>query len=561
MRVSLAFLSMFLTLVFSTSQLVLELETHVDPQEFATQHGLVLKKHLFNSIYEFTSQNEQQKEKHSRSISERFESLEGVKWAEEQVPTKRYKREHKRMVDDPLYDAQWHLDVIEAKTSYTGGKESSSSGVGGGRGIIIGMVDDGLQHSHPELVDRYVANHSWNFNDGNQRDPSPRDPGDGHGTAAAAVAVGTKLNGHCGRGVAWGASVAGLRLIAQPVTGATEAEALSFHSDYIRIYSNSWGPADTGRGMDAPSRVVREALAYYAGVKNRIYVWASGNGRDNTDSCSFDGYAGNPYVNAIGAIDYDGNQAWYSEGCANLMAVAPSSGSSGMGKSITTADLLGSAGYDPGECTHSFGGTSSAAPLASGIIALLLEKNPLLSWRDVKHVIALGATQINPEHESWHVNQRGYHHSNVFGFGLLKVPSLFKALENYRLLSDSSNQSQIQKQVFSPTIRPTKSETSSFLINMTNTNITFIENAILRIALTHPRRGDVVIRLISPEGTVSVLAERRNDPNPNYPSEGWSFSSLHFWGESKADGLWEVQVDDNNSRFQIQWLMIGIFGY
>jgi hypothetical protein len=548
MRVSL----LFLLLAFSTAQLVLELETHVDPQEFAAQHGLVLKKHLFNSIYEFTSQNEGT---HSRSIIKRVESLEGVKWAEEQVPTMRYKREHKRMVDDPLYNAQWHLDVIEAKQIPS---SSTNDGVGGGRGIIIGMVDDGLQHSHPELVYRYVANHSWNFNDGNPRDPSPRDPGDGHGTAAAAVAVGTKLNGHCGRGVAWGASVAGLRLIAQPVTGATEAEALSFHSEHIRIYSNSWGPADTGRGMDAPSRVVREALAYYAGVKNRIYVWASGNGRDNTDSCSFDGYAGNPYVNAIGAIDYEGNQAWYSEGCSNLMAVAPSSGSYGVGKSITTADLLGSAGYDPGECTHSFGGTSSAAPLASGIIALLLEKNPLLSWRDVKHVIALGATQINPEHESWHVNQRGYHHSNVFGFGLLKVPPLLKVLDTYKLLSESNNQSQTQKQVFSPTIHPTKSETSSFLINMTNTNITFIENAILRIALTHPRRGDVVIRLISPEGTVSVLAERRNDPNPNYPSEGWSFSSLHFWGETKADGLWEVQVD---SGAQIQWLMIGIFGY
>lgn len=535
----------FVVGVFS-SQLALELETHVDPHEFAQEHGLTLERHLFNGFYLFTSSSTH----HSRNLVERIErGIGGVKWAEEQVPVRRYKRSQKdkRLADDPLYDKQWHLKVVGADTI-----PYSSQGVGGGKGILIGIVDDGLQHAHPELVDRYAANYSWNFNDGNSRDPSPRDPGDGHGTSAAAVAVGTRLNGHCGQGVAWAATVAGIRLIAQPVTGATEAEALSFHAEAIRIYSNSWGPADTGYGMDAPSRVVREALAYFAGVQNRIYVWASGNGRDNGDSCAFDGYAGSPYVNAIGAVDYDGNQAWYSEGCSNLMAVAPSSGS--VGKGITTADLMGSAGYDPTECTSSFGGTSSAAPLASGIIALLLEKNPRLSWRDIKHVIALGSVQIHPEDPSWHTNERGYHHSNTYGFGLLRIPSLLKALETYPLLDSMQ-----QKQVFSPTIRPTKSGANSFIVNMTHTNITFIENTILRISLSHPRRGDVEIRLISPQGTLSVLAPRRNDYNANYPSEGWSFSSVHHWGESQADGLWEVQVDGAGSS--VHWFMIGIFGY
>lgn len=533
-----------------SSQIALELESNVDPSEFATEHGLKLEKHLFNGFYLFSGTSSQ----HSRFQR----GIEGVKWAEEQIPIKRYKRsqresEHKRLADDPLYDKQWHLKTVGADTI-----PFSSQGVGGGKGILIGIVDDGLQHAHPELVDRYAANYSWNFNSGNSRDPSPRDAGDGHGTSAAAVAVGTRLNGHCGQGVAWGASVAGIRLIAEPVTGATEAEALSFHSESIRIYSNSWGPADTGYGMDAPSRVVREALAYFAGVQNRIYVWASGNGRDNGDSCAFDGYAGNPYVNSIGAVDFDGNQAWYSEGCSNLMAVAPSSGS--VGKGITTADLMGSAGYSSGECTSNFGGTSSAAPLASGIIALLLEKNPLLSWRDVKHVIALGSTQINPQDSSWHTNARGYHHSNIYGFGLLRVPDLLKSLETYTLLD------QKQKQVFSSTIRPTKGSANSFLVNMTNTQITFVENTILRISLSHPNRGEIEIRLISPAGTMSVLAPRRyGDHNSNYPSEGdgWSLSSLHHWGEQEADGLWEVQVDAGSSQAQlsVHWFMIGIFGF
>lgn len=60
--------------------------------------------------------------------------------------------------------------------------------------------------------------------------------------------------------------------------------------------------------------------------KGNIYVWAAGNGRENGDSCAFDGYASSIYVNPIGSINHLGEQSWYSEGCASLMAVTPSSG-------------------------------------------------------------------------------------------------------------------------------------------------------------------------------------------------------------------------------------------
>lgn len=55
---------------------------------------------------------------------------------------------------------------------------------------------------------------------------------------------------------------------------------------------------------------------------------------------------------------------------------------------------MGGAGYDPTECTSNFGGTSSSAPLAAGIIALILEQRPDLTWRDVKHVIAKGSVPV-----------------------------------------------------------------------------------------------------------------------------------------------------------------------
>ena len=80
-------------------------------------------------------------------------------------------------------------------------------------------------------------------------------------------------------------------------------------------------------------------------TKNSIFVWAGGNGKGVHDNGNYDGYANHYTTMAIGAVDHTGHQAWYSEDCACLLAVTPSSGTSG--KSITTVDLSGAPGYGP----------------------------------------------------------------------------------------------------------------------------------------------------------------------------------------------------------------------
>ena len=60
-----------------------------------------------------------------------------------------------------------------------------------------------------------------------------------------------------------------------------------------------------------------------------IWVWASGNGGRNDDSCAADGYASSMYTIAVGSATPLGAQAYYDEACSGKMAVTFSYNSNG----------------------------------------------------------------------------------------------------------------------------------------------------------------------------------------------------------------------------------------
>jgi subtilisin family serine protease len=122
-----------------------------------------------------------------------------------------------------------------------------------------------------------------------------------------------------------------------------------------------------------PGSLALDALQ--SGVQNgrsglgSIYAWAGGNGNLGGDNSNYDGYANSRYAIAVAASDDDGFQSSYSEPGANLLVNAPSGGDS---PDITTTDLMGSDGASTGNYRNDFGGMSSATPLVSGIVALML---------------------------------------------------------------------------------------------------------------------------------------------------------------------------------------------
>merc|ERR1719495_3042560 len=166
--------------------------------------------------------------------------------------------------------------------------------------------------------------------------------------------------------------------------------ALSFAIDDVDIFSSSWGPNDDGATVEAPGKLAQEALVKGVtqgrGGKGVIYVWASGNGGSHGDDCNCDGYTSSIYTLSVSSASEQGSSTWYGESCPSTLSSTYSSGAY-TDQKITTTDTGGG-------CTVSHTGTSAAAPLAAGIMALVLQTNPALTWRDVQHLVVLSS---NPD--------------------------------------------------------------------------------------------------------------------------------------------------------------------
>lgn len=60
-----------------------------------------------------------------------------------------------------------------------------------------------------------------------------------------------------------------------------------------------------------------------------LFIWASGNGGKDSDSCNCDGYTNSIYTLSISSATENGNIPWYSEACSSTLGTAFSSGATG----------------------------------------------------------------------------------------------------------------------------------------------------------------------------------------------------------------------------------------
>jgi len=136
---------------------------------------------------------------------------------------------------------------------------------------------------------------------------------------------------------------------------------------------------------------------------------------------------------AVGAsTDFDRRSAYsqYDETLSNVLdVVAPSNGTSYLTSGITTTDIAGTYGYSSGDYTSDFGGTSSATPLAAGVAALVLSKNPNLTPSEVQNILEGSAEEIGCQSYSSHYNK-------YYGHGRINADAALAATPTSGLLGE-----------------------------------------------------------------------------------------------------------------------------
>ena len=487
------------------------------------------------------------------------------------------------MPNDPLVQKQWHLkfqnqlgavsgtDVnVESIWKYPSttkfNSSNATSGYIRGNGVAIGIVDDGMEWSHPDLLPNVLRSLQKDWN-GKDFDPKPYFYEDNHGTACAGVAAARGNNRIGVSGVAPEANLVGMRLIAGPQTDADIAEAMTWYPDTIHIKSNSWGYGPDTLFAEGPltEAALEYAAKYGRAGKGSVLVFAAGNYDLDGDRLDYKGINNSIYGIAVGAIDSLGKKAYYSNIGAGLLICAPSNGDNTLG--IMTTDNKGPAGYNygvhntlftwplvddfkgSGDVTQTFGGTSSATPAVSGLIALMLQRNPNLGWRDVQEILIRSAVRIDASDSDWITANRTDHvtgnatvpfkFNHKYGAGLVDAAAAVSLSGNWTNLGPQNSFSTSNNTIQALGANATANRT--FTVNGT---ITRAEHVTLQLTVTDIPKGNLTITLTSPGNTTSTFCKPHSDTLNKF--ENWKFMTVRSWAEN-PNGNWTLTVTNNGT--------------
>jgi len=323
---------------------------------------------------------------------ERFFRIPGVELSEPLF----YWRAAHTVVNDPLFDQQWSLQngrlqpwLPDADVDAPGAWTTTR----GSAGIVIAVIDDGVDVFHPDLASRLVEGIDTTDEAPPAGVAGNAKCGDGHGTACAGIIAAVQDNGTGVTGVAPHCSVMPVRIARDDfwTTNAWAASGIQLAwQSGADVLSNSWGGG-------SPSGLISSAIA---GARNLgrgglgcPVLFSSGNQDHPVVSYP----ARFPYAIAVGATSpcderkspasCDGESWWGANYGLDLDLVAP-------GVLIPTTDIGGSCGYVAGDFTTTFNGTSSACPLAAGVAGLVLSANPFLNASGVRWVLEHSADDL-----------------------------------------------------------------------------------------------------------------------------------------------------------------------
>lgn len=489
-----------------------------------------------------------------------------------------------------------------------------------GAGVRIAVSDSGVETSHPDLSVNMLPGMHRNYRTGSASNgyvgtPSPM--GEAHGTAVAGIIAAVGWNNIGGIGVAPQARVAGFQFIESAQTTSIMVHQASGVFD---IFNYSYGTGINVDFEDDPLYIaqLRDRVTNGRDGLGQIFVKSAGN--EYFAFCDYSlelgVYCGpqnanipaennSPFIIVTAATGVDFTVASYSNAGSNIWVSAPGGEDGDDLPAIITTDLATcSQGFSTNtglwtynnfetanstptfttfnpQCNYTsmMNGTSSSAPIVSGVAALLLSIAPDLTWRDVKHIMMASADQVHPAvgdtghayplldlpghvyEQGWVTNAAGYHYHNWYGFGRVNAANaVAMALGGYTPLPEDwfetnpdfddagEGLSAINQTI--PDADAAGVE-SVLTVNPYSADM-IVESVQLRIKITHARVGQVGVELTSPSGTKSILLNINNALFVKTEGGAQPDADLDvvltthaFYGESAVGpGEWTVKVID-----------------
>jgi thermitase len=285
--------------------------------------------------------------------------------------------------NDALYSQyQWNLPSIEAEKGWSISK--------GNEGVIVAVLDTGVQSDHPDLQNKILA--GTNIVDEN----AAPDDDVGHGTHVAGIIGATVNNGEGVAGVSWYNKIMPVKVLDSSGAGSTYSVAQGI----IWAVDNGAKVINMSLGNYAQADFLHDAIKY-AYDHDVVMVAASGN--DNTERPGYP--AAYPEVFAVAATTSKKERADFSNYGDYIDVAAP-------GDSIAST-------Y-PGSQYAALSGTSMASPHVAALAGLIRSVNPELSADEVMEIMRKSAIDLGDKGRDIY-----------FGYGEIDVDRALQAASAY----------------------------------------------------------------------------------------------------------------------------------
>ncbi len=331
--------------------------------------------------------------------------------------------------NDPLFPTQWPLENRDLETGAILGPELNireAWAESTGKGVVIGIVDDGVDLAHTEFIGQGVDNLHFNFTN-RKTNGSPVAQSQNHGTVVAGIAVAKANNGKGIAGVSPDARFASLVVWDTGDNFGTEeeiADMFQYRNDRIAVQNHSWG-LSTSAQLDAmvlEKQAIKRAIEQGRDGKGVVMIRGAGNYRAQGWSAADDGYSNDPRVLTVGAVGPTGRVHSFS----NMGACVLCAGL--IGRGVYSTDRMGAFGENRDSSAddpevgsyHSleYLGNSYTLPQIAGLVALILSVNPDLTYRDVQQVFIHASRHFDFADPFLQSNAAGYLFTHNTGYGV-----------------------------------------------------------------------------------------------------------------------------------------------